>query len=93
MERLTKYLPERFSQKALRLEDIEGEEVVLVGARIANGQYGEYLFMDLQCADGKVITVMTGAQIVLESVKSALEHNALPLTARFVKKGRKWTIE
>ena len=93
MGRLTDYLPITASQQALRLDDILGQEVTVVDFRLATGSYGEYAFVDVGVPDRGTVSVMTGAAFVISALKAAKAANALPIPAKFVKRGRTWIVE
>lgn len=93
MTRLAEFAPYNPNALAGKLDDVAGKEVMVVDFRLAEGQFGEYAFVDLVQKDGQMVTVMTGAKAVLEALKAAKAADALPCEAVFVRKGRKWTIE
>jgi len=78
---------------AERLDDIADREVTILGFRVAEGDFGEYAFVDITDESGEKHTVMTGASFVLDALKDAQAKKAFPLNARFTKKGRTWVFE
>jgi hypothetical protein len=93
MARLADFAPYNPNAKAARLEDVEGQEVMVTDFRLVDGNYGEYAFVDMVKEDGTALTVITGARAILEALKAAKAAQALPLPAKFVRKKRAWTIE
>lgn len=93
MARLADFTTYNPNAMAVRLEDIADEEVDVVGFRLQNGAFGEYVFMDVVRKDGTMLTVLTGARAIVEALKKADEADAFPLPAKFVKFKRAWGIE
>ena len=93
MARLANYGTMNRDMETKRLEDIEGKEVVIQGAKTAPGKWGDYVLMEVVDPSGEVLTIITGAQFVVDAVKDALAKKELPLNAKFFRKGRTWLFE
>lgn len=76
-----------------RLEDIGDQEVTVLAVRFRQGGWGEYAFVDVKLPDESVVSIITGASLVLEALHNAISANALPLPAVFTKQGRMWFIK
>ena len=93
MARLADYGIRDRDAVTLRLEDLEGEEVKIMGAEIRDGNWGDFAVMDVMKEDAEVVTVVTGAIFVIDALKDATVKKAFPLDARFFKRGRTWIFE
>lgn len=91
--RLADFAPYNPNALAARLEDIAGQEVMVTDFRLQDGQFGEYVFLDVILQDGSMKTVITGAKAVVEALKGAKAANALPCPAVFVKSKRAWIVQ
>ena len=74
------------------LDDILGQEVEITSVEIREGNYGPFVRFECKDFRGKVHNVSTGAFLVVDALQDALEQGALPVQARFVKKGRTYTF-
>ena len=77
----------------LRLENIEGQAVTITAVEFSSGSFGAYLTMMVVDGEGEVLDVMTGAKLVVDALENAVETEALPCEAKFVRRGRTWIIE
>jgi len=77
----------------LRLDNIEGEPVTVTDVEFSSGSFGAYMTMKVVNKDGEVLDVMTGAKLVLDAIENAVDADALPCEATFVRRGRTWLIE
>jgi len=93
MGRLSEFGTLDRSGRALRLDDIAGQEVTVCSFRLVEGQFGEYAFMDCTNEKDELLHVVTGAMFVLDALKDAQAKGALPINAMFVKSGRSWMIK
>jgi len=76
----------------LRLEAIEGQSVTITGVEFSSGSFGSYLTMTVVDENGEALDVMT-AKLVVDALEHAVEDEALPCEAKFVRRGRTWLIE
>lgn len=93
MPRLAEYGLRDRDAVTLRLEDIVGLEVKIMGADFREGNWGDFAVMDVMNPDSEVVTVVTGAIFVIDALKDATAKKAFPLDARFMKRGRTWIFE
>lgn len=93
MARLLDHAHKQAEGVPLRLEDIEGEEVTVTSVEFSSGNFGPYMTMEVVNEDGEVLDVMTGAKLVVDAIENAVEADALPCEAKFVRRGRTWLIE
>ena len=77
----------------LRLENIEGQAVTITSVEFSSGSFGAYLTMTVISGNGEALDVMTGAKLVVDALENAVENEALPCEAKFVRRGRTWLIE
>jgi len=77
----------------LRLDNIEGQLVTITGVDFTSGSFGPYMTMNVVNTDGEVLDVMTGAKLVLDAIENAIDADALPCEATFVRRGKTWLIE
>jgi len=77
----------------LRLEDIEGQAGTITEVEFKSGAFGSYLTMTFVDTDGEAMDVMSGAKLVVDALENAVENDALPCEAKFVRRGRTWLIE
>ena len=93
VRRLSAYADTQLPADYAKLETIQDQEVTIVGGRVGNGKFGEFAVMDVQVADGEVITFMTSGFLVVDALRKALLEDALPVAAKFVRPNRCWRIE
>ena len=92
-KRLIAYSTLQFPEDALRLADIEGQEVTIVTGHTGQGKFGEYAVIEVLTEDGKKTTIVTSGMLVVEAVKNALASESFPVLAKFTRTGRAWRIE
>lgn len=93
MPRLADFYNEAAYPPHRLLEDIADQDVTVLGARFQEGTWGDYAIVGVRLQDKSVVSVVTGASIVMEALHNAISANALPLPAIFTKQGRRWVIE
>lgn len=93
MKRLIDHALKQAEGVPLRLPDIEGQEVTVTGVEFTSGGYGPYMTMTVVDKDGQSLDVMTGAKLVMDAIENAVELDALPLLAKFYRRGNAWLIE
>ena len=93
MSRLVDHALKQAEGVPLRLENIEGQEVMVTEVTFSSGAFGSYMTMKVVDADGEILDIMTGAKLVLDAIENAVDADALPCEATFVRRGRTWLIE
>lgn len=76
----------------LRLDNIVGEKVTVLGVQFSSGSYGSYAIMQVKDAVGAIVEVMTGAKLVIDALENAVADDALPCEACFIQRGRTWLL-
>lgn len=77
------------------LEDVEGQDLLIMDFDLRQGQNGEYAIIACHDASNEDFVVVTGANAVLDALKRAKDY--LPLPGKFIRqrsqKGRRyWTL-
>lgn len=93
MARLVDHALKQAEGVPLRLEDIEGQEVTVTDVMFTSGAFGPYMTMTVVNAEGEALDVMTGAKLVVDAMENAVDADALPCEAKFVRRGRTWLVE
>lgn len=93
MKRLVEHAEKQKAGRPLRLEELAEEEMTIQEVNFLTGRFGMYAVMDCEDKNGEVIQVMSSGSLVLDALQHATDAKAFPLAAKFVKKGRVWTIE
>ena len=93
MARLVDHALKQAEGVPLRLENIEGQEVTIQSVEFSSGSFGPYMTMQVIVEGGEVLDVMTGAKLVLDAIENAVDADALPCEAKFVRRGRTWLVE
>jgi len=93
MPRLTNYGTLDRDNSTEALDDVVGLELEISSVEVRNGNFGEYVRFQATDGRGREHTVSTGAFLVVDALKDAAEKGALPLNARFFKKGRTYRFE
>jgi len=93
MPRLVDHAKRQLEGLPARLEDLNEQEVTVTGVRWLSGNYGPYCVLETVDSNGEIQEVMTSAFLVMDALENADKEKAFPLTAKFVRKGRTWTIE
>ena len=93
MARLVDHAHKQAEGVPLRLENIEGLEVTVTEVEFTSGNFGPYMTMKVVNAEGEILDVMTGATLVLDAMENAVDVDALPCEAKFVRRGRTWLVE
>lgn len=93
MSQLKSYALKQAEGVPLRLGDIEGLDVAIVGVSFSSGSFGPYLVMEVVKEDGEALSIMTGAKLVVDALEHAVTNDALPCMARFVQSGQTWLVE
>lgn len=93
MKRLKEFSTYNTYNEVISLDKIADTEVEVMAVRFREGKYGEYCFMDVKLENGNIVSVITGSKIIMEALQQANEAKALPVLAKFTKKGRAWIVE
>lgn len=75
------------------LSSIANVPVTITDCRIEEGKYGDVYIMTVVLPSGEVVSVYTGATVVSAALEAAMEAQAFPLEAVFVRRKRYWDIE
>jgi len=93
MARLGDYGLKDRESEALRIDDIEGQEVIIQGVDVLEGQYGDFCIMSVVVEGGEIVKVMSGGMFVVDALKDAIAKEAFPVEAKFYKRGRAWIFD
>jgi len=93
MGRLIEHAHKQAEGVPLRLDDVEGQEVLVTAADFTSGSFGPYMTLTVVNMDGEELDVMTGAKLVLDAMENAVAAGALPCEAKVVRRGRTWLVE
>jgi len=81
-------------------KEFNGQMCIVLGARIANGDTGEYVLATaLVYPEGEkptedhAIILMTGSSNILDRVVTALQTDALPMIGKLRNEGRAWFLD
>jgi len=99
MSRLVDHAVKQAEGVPLRLPDVEGQEITILGVEFSSGSFGSYVIMRCQGSDGEEFDLMTGAKLVVDALEHASEQEdtdgnctAFPCEAIFTEKGRTWIM-
>lgn len=70
------------------IDSVLGLELTIEHAEVRKGNYGEFVLMTCVDKRGTTHHVSTGAFLIVDAIKDALDQDAFPLNARFEKRGR-----
>ena len=76
-----------------RLEEIEGQDVIVHSWKLIQGKLGDYAVITIELADGSVNQYRCGGMFVLDALVNASAEEAFPLEAKFTRTGRAWIVE
>lgn len=93
MPRLVDHAKRQLEGLPGRLDDIAEQEVSVVNVRWMQGNFGPYSIIQVVDSNGETQEIMTGAFLIMDALENADKERAFPLQAKFIKKGRTWTIE
>ena len=93
MGRLSEYGTLDRTERALRLDEIADQDVTITDFRLAEGDFGEYAFINVTTETGENVTVITGGMFVIDALKDAKAQKAFPLQAKFHRSGRAWVFD
>jgi hypothetical protein len=68
-------------------------DVKVWGYSTTEGKYGTVYIMDVELPSGERVSVYTSGTVIARSLEQALEADAFPVEARFVKRKRYWEVE
>lgn len=75
------------------LSSVANIPVTILDCRVEEGKYGDVYIMTVVLPSGETINVYTGATVIGAALQAAMEANAFPLEARFVRTKRYWDVE
>jgi len=93
MGQLLKHALKQAEGVPLRLENIEGQPVRITAVEFSSGSFGSYMTMTVIDENGEALDVMTGAKLIVDALENAVDNEALPCEAKFVRRGRTWLVE
>ena len=93
MARLVDHAVKQAEGVPLRLDNIEGQEVVVQSVEFSSGSFGAYMTMKVVVEGGEVLDIMTGEKLVVDAIENAVDADDLPCEAKFVRRGRTWLVE
>jgi len=76
--------------ETLRLEDIAGENVVIQGCDIREGNWGDFAIMSVLRDSGELVPVISGGVFVVDALKDCIAKGGFPVDVCFEKRGRTW---
>lgn len=81
-------------------KEFAGQMCMILGARIANGDTGEYVLATAliypegeQPTEEHAIILMTGSSNILDRVVTAMQTDALPMVGKLRNEGRAWFLD
>ena len=99
MARLVDHAVKQAEGVPLRLPDVAGQEISILGVEFSSGAFGSYVIMRCQGSDGEEFDLMTGAKLVVDALEHAVEAVDdkgemlnFPCEAVFTEKGRTWIM-
>ena len=93
MKRLSEFAKPYKLSPIVPMNELEGKEIMIQGFRMGQTRYGEALYIDFTGDDKKLYTTVTSSDLIINACYAAKDAGALPVAAKFVKKGSHWTIE
>lgn len=93
MARLADYGTIERDNSAESLDDVLGLELEISNVEVRHGNFGEFVRFEALDNRGKTHTVSTGAFLVVDALKDAMEQGVHSVSARFIKKGRTYRFE
>lgn len=76
--------------QAEKLEAVEELNLLITGVRNIRTKFGQAVIFTATDEDGDTHEVLTSSNVVMPALLAA--RDSLPVSARFVKNGRAWTI-
>ena len=93
MDRLVTHAELQNTGLYARLDTVEGTELTITSAEFGEGERGEYVTFNAVDETGEVHEVRTYAMFVIDALKNAVDAEALPVAAKFTRRGRVWLVE
>ncbi len=76
--------------QAEKLDAVEGMNLLITAIRTINTKFGEAVIFTATDESGATHEVLTSGIVVMPALKAAASD--LPVSARFIKSGRAWTV-
>ena len=99
MSRLVDHAVKQAEGVPLRLPDVAGQEITILGVEFSSGSFGPYVIMRCQSGSNDEFDLMTGAKLVVDALEHAVEQvdeegncPSFPCDAIFTEKGRTWIM-
>jgi hypothetical protein len=93
MARLADFAKDRKGGWGVPLASIANLDVKVWGYSTTEGKFGTVYIMDVELPSGERVSVYTSGTVIARSLEQALEADAFPVEARFVKRKRYWEVE
>jgi hypothetical protein len=78
---------------SISADDVENDELTVLGVMFVNGKMGEYAFITCQNENADKMSVRCGGTLILDALHKAYNDHAFPLQMKLVKRGRAWIAE
>ena len=76
----------------LHIEDVLDEELSIIEAEAKEGEFGTYVVFAATDSGGKLLTLMTGADAIVQALLKVMQQEAFPVDVCFGKKGKMFTF-
>lgn len=92
MKRLAEFASPQSGKGYVKIDEVLGQELTITDVEFREGDYGPYCVFQANDEVGNVYTVASGSAKVVEALTKAVEAEALPVSARFAKRGKQTLI-
>ena len=92
MERLSRFAHLQGQPRRPTLDKIEGVEVVVRGAEMTEGRMGPYVIIEIEGEDGEPEFYQCSGKFVVDAFEEAIESDAFPCKACFIRSGKAWIV-
>jgi hypothetical protein len=93
MARLAEFAKDRKGGWGVPLASIANLDVKVWGYSTVEGKFGTVYIMDVELPTGERESVYASGTVIARALERALDANAFPVEARFVKRKRYWEVE
>lgn len=79
-------------ERPVNLSTILNEEVTIESVAFGEGRYGPNAIMKVIRETGEILRVITSGVVIMELLTQAIENDALPCTATFIRPEQTYTL-